>query len=367
MQLPPFKLESFFRRYEFRTEFILCGSDCETLSVGEILALEPEAAEKFKTLRLGYTETQGNPALRGEISRLYETIAPHQILVHSGAEEAIFIFLHALLEPNDHIIVHQPAYQSLSEIARKIGCRVCDWTAREENDWKLDVEELRRLICPETKLIIINTPHNPTGFLMSPEDFRAVLKLADDNKIVVFSDEVYRESEHDPADRLPAACDLSDRAISLGVMSKTYGLAGLRIGWIAARNSALIERMMGLKDYTTICNSAPGEFLAEIALRNRRRIISRNLGIIRANLSLLDEFFNEFEELFEWKKPRAGSIGFPGLFGENIEEFCERLVQNAGVLLLPGTVFGDTANHFRIGFGRLNMPAALTRLREFLN
>lgn len=366
MQFSPFKLESFFRQYEFCTEFILCGSDCETLTVEELLAPEPEAAEKFYKLRLGYTETQGSSGLRGEIKRLYETIDASQILVHSGAEEGIFLFLHALLQSGDHVIVHQPSYQSLSEIARRIGCQISEWTARAENDWKLEVDELRQMLRPETKLIIINTPHNPTGFLMKPDDFAEVLNLADNKNIVVFSDEVYRESEYHPADKLPAACDLSKSAVSLGVMSKTYGLAGLRIGWSATRNSELLELMMSVKDYTTICASAPGEFFAEVALRNRDLIVKRNLEIIRTNLVLLNEFFSDYKELFEWKQPTAGSIAFPKLIGQNVEEFCNRLATDAGVLLLPGTIFGDTQNHFRIGFGRLNMPAALTRLRQFL-
>ena len=228
MNLPPFKLERYFAKYEFNTEFLLCASDCESMSIAELLALEEGAAEKFQQTWLGYTESQGRPALRTEICNLYGTIQPGEILVHSGAEEAIFLFMFAAFKEYDHVIVHSPGYKSLAEVARAAGCDVSPWRAREENGWSLDIDELRHLMRTNTKAIIINTPHNPTGYLMSREDYEAVHKFARANKLLLFSDEVYRESEYDSATRLPAGCDLGDHAISLGVTSKTYGLAGLR-------------------------------------------------------------------------------------------------------------------------------------------
>ncbi len=247
MHLPPFKLERYFARYEFNTEFLLCSSDCEAMSIADLLAFEPGAAEKFAHVWLGYTESQGSPTLRAEICKLYETIQPDDLLVHSGAEEAIFLFMLAAFQPGDHVIVHAPGYQSLAEVARAAGCDVSPWQAREENDWALDLDELRRLVRANTKAIIINTPHNPTGYLMSRQDYNALHQFAQENNLLLFSDEVYRESEYDPASRLPAACDYGEHAISLGVTSKTYGLAGLRIGWIATRNRSVYEKMASLK------------------------------------------------------------------------------------------------------------------------
>jgi aspartate/methionine/tyrosine aminotransferase len=264
MHLPPFALERYFARYEFAVTHLLCSSDCESMSIQDLLSLEPGARERFLGHRLGYTESSGRPSLRQEICRLYGGIGPEQILVHAGAEEAIFLFMHAALEKGDHLIVQQPCYQSLFEVARGIGCPVTAWQAREENGWSPDLGELKSLIRPDTKVIIFNTPHNPTGFHMGIERFRELVSLADANGITLFSDEVYRGLEHNEADRLPAACDLRPRAVSLGVMSKTYGLAGLRIGWIGTRNERVRTRMASLKDYTTICSSAPSEFLAEV-------------------------------------------------------------------------------------------------------
>ncbi len=366
MKLPPFKLERYFAKYEFNTEYLLCSSDCESMSIAELLALEPGAGERFQQTWLGYTESQGSPSLRQAICGLYETIQPEQVLVHAGAEEAIFLFMHAMLEQGDHIIVHSPGYQSLTEIARSIGCDVSPWMVREEDGWALDLDELRHLMRTHTKAIVVNTPHNPTGCLMPRADFESLNRFAQEHNLLLFSDEVYRESEYDSTLRLPAACDLGPHAVSLGVTSKTYGLAGLRIGWIATQNADVYARMAALKDYTTICNSAPSEFLAELAMRQREKLIERNLGIIQHNLSVIDSLFARHAERFRWVRPRAGSMGFPRLVRGDVEDFCDALVRQAGVLLLPGSVYDDRHNHFRLGLGRRNLPEAVERLEEFL-
>jgi len=336
------------------------------MSVAELLALEEGATQKFQQTWLGYTESQGSPALRAEICKLYETMQPQDILVHTGAQEAIFLFMFAAFKEYDHVIVHSPAYQSLAEVARAAGCDVSPWQAREENGWSLDLDELRHLMRSNTKAIIINTPHNPTGYLMSRVDYDALHKFAESNKLLLFSDEVYRESEYDPAARLAAACDLGDYALSLGVTSKTYGLAGLRIGWIATKNKKIYEKMASLKDYTTICNSAPSEFLAEIAMRNRHKLIERNLGIITQNLAVIDDIFARRADLFSWVRPRAGSMAFPRYLAGKVEIFCDALVKQAGVLLLPGSVYDDSREHFRLGLGRKNLPEAIEKMEEYL-
>jgi aspartate/methionine/tyrosine aminotransferase len=366
MQMPPFKLERYFAKYEFNVEYVLCSSDCESLSIQDLLAFEPDAAEKFQQHWLGYTESMGSPSLREEICRMYDHIQPEQVLVHTGAEEAIFLFMHAALNAKDHVIVHSPGYQSLAEIARSIGCQVSLWKAREENGWSLDFDELKQKIRPETRAIVINTPHNPTGYLMPLDIFTEVSRLARKNGLILFSDEVYRESEFRCEDRLPAACDFGEHAVSLSVMSKTYGLPGLRIGWIATRNSDIYNKMIMLKDYTTICNSAPSEFLAELALRHREALADRSLEILSGNLKILDQFFDKYAAHLSWQRPQAGSIGFPRLIGEDVNAFCEGLVKYTGVLLLPGNLYEDGGNHFRIGFGRKNMAEAISRLEQFI-
>jgi aspartate/methionine/tyrosine aminotransferase len=366
MQIKDFKLERYFARYEFNVEYVLCASDCQSMTVEELLALEPDSQEQLNRLYMGYTESQGSPALRREIARIYQNIDFAQVLVHSGAEEAIFLFMHAVLRAGDHVIVHQPCYQSLHEVARDIGCRVTPWLAREENNWALNLKDLEKNIRPDTKAVILNTPHNPTGYLMEGDTFLELNRLLQEKDIILFSDEVYRESEYSAADRLPAACDINENAVSLGVMSKTYGLAGLRIGWIATHHQVIYDRMDALKAYTTICNSAPSEFFAELALRHRQKLIDRNVDIITRNLVLVDAFFRRYPEIFAWQLPKAGPIAFPRLIGLDVNAFCDALIQKAGVLLLPGTLFEDSLNHFRIGFGRLNVPEAIARVETFL-
>jgi len=367
MKIDEFKLERFFGKYEFTAPYILCSSDCESLSVGELLALEKNSEEKLKELQLGYTESQGSPVLREEISKLYESIKPENVLVFSGAEEGIFIFMNVLLNEGDHIIVHSPGYQSLYEIAKSVGCEVTNWVADEDKAWELDIDFLKKSIKPNTKAIVINCPHNPTGYLMSKEKYETILQIAEEKGIYVFSDEVYRFSEYDEADRLPAACDLYQKGVSLGVMSKSFGLAGLRIGWIATTDQSLMNSMLTFKDYTSICNSAPSEFLSILALKHKDFIIKRNLDIINQNLELLDKFFKEHNKLFTWVKPKAGTIAFPQIkFNKNVEDFCIDLVNKKGVLLLPSTKYDFDDKHFRLGFSRKNMPEALQKLDEYM-
>ena len=367
MELTPFKLERYFAKYEFNTEYLLCSSDCESMSVADLLALEAGAMERFHKHWLGYTESQGSPSLRKEIAGMYATTQAEDILVFTGANEAIYLFMMASLKENDHVIVHSPHYQALSEIAKGIGCMVSPWRAREENGWALDLDELRHLMRSSTKAIIVNVPHNPTGYLMPRANFDALNQFAKENKLLLFSDEVYRESEYDSVDRLPAAVDYGSHAVSLGVTSKTYGLAGLRIGWVATKNRDLYAKIASLKDYTTICNSAPSEFLAEVAIRNRATLANRNLEIIKNNLAIVDNLFSRHSSLFTWHRPRAGSMGFPKLLKGDVEAFCDDLVKKAGVLLLPGSVYDDAHNHFRLGLGRKNLPQAAERLEDYLS
>jgi len=366
MRIAPFKLERYFARHEFSAPYSLCSSDCESMELRDLLALEPGAREQFDSLWLGYTESLGDPQLRQAVAGLYEHVSADQVLVHAGAEEAIFNFMNVALGPGDHIVVHAPYYQSLGEVAPSIGAGVSEWRGDPERAWELDLDDLESLLTARTRVVVVNFPHNPTGFLPGPEFIHELSALSDRRDFVVFSDEVYRGLELDRRDRLPAFVDVNERAVSLGVMSKTYGLAGLRIGWIATRDDHLFRELAAFKDYTTICNSAPSEFLATLALRNAETIVERNLHIIGDNLDRLDRFFESHGELFKWYRPKAGSIASPRLLQGTVDGFCADLVEKAGVLLLPGTLYGDGSNSFRVGFGRRNLPEALEKLEEYV-
>ena len=232
MKLDAFQLERYFAKHEFSAPHLLCASDCESMAVSELLAMAPGAGDQLSALWLGYTESSGNPDLRQAIAALYERTTADQVLVHAGAEEAIFNFMNVALQPGDHIIVHAPYYQSLGAVARAAGAQVTEWQGDAEHAWELDLDVLKKTLNDRTKVVVVNFPHNPTGFLPASAFLHELSSLAERHGFVIFSDEVYRGLEMDPADRLPAMADVNDRAVSLGVMSKTYGLAGLRIGWI---------------------------------------------------------------------------------------------------------------------------------------
>jgi aspartate/methionine/tyrosine aminotransferase len=365
MNLRPFRIERYYARYEFTTRYMLSSSDCESRTIESLLELEPDAHAALLSTWCGYTESPGAPELRGAIAGLYERIDPDEVIVTSCAEEGIFLLYHALLRAGDHAIVETPCYESALELAHSTGAEVSSWERRYEEGWAHDLAALERLVRPATRVLYVNQPHNPTGTLMDRATFERVVELARAHQLVLFSDEVYRELEHDPANRLPAACDLDERAVSLGSISKSYGLPGLRLGWLVTRDAALREAIMRLKDYTTICSSAPSEVLTAVALRNRHVLLERNRGIVDRNLPLLDRFFARHAETFEWVRPLAGPIGFPRVSGVgDIERFCDRLAGH-GVLLLPGAVY-DEPDHVRVGFGRANLPEALAVLDSAL-
>lgn len=367
MKLKPFLLERYFAQHEFSAPYLLSSSDCDGWALSEILSLaDPETRGLWEGLRLGYTESAGLPLLRREIATLYRGVDADDVIV-VAPQEGIHLAMHALLQKGDHVVCTHPGYQSLYEIAAAIGCDVERWQPSESEGWRFDVDRLARMLKPSTKLVIVNFPHNPTGALPPKQDYRRIAELVEARGIPLFSDEMYRLLEFEPADRLPSACTLYDKAITLSGMSKAFGMAGVRIGWLVSKDKALRARLAELKDYTTICSAAPSEVLALIGLRAKEAIVSRHMSRITRNLALLDAFFQRHSRSFSWIRPKAGTVGFPGLLAaEPPAEFCEKLIRTAGVMLLPSTVYEYERPHFRIGFGRENMPEALRRLERGL-
>ncbi len=382
----PFALERFFARHEFRARYLLSTSDCQGLAMADLLTgADPDLRRRWETLRLGYTESQGLPELREEIAGLYQGFKPENILV-AAPEEVIFLTMNALLEPGDHMICTFPGYQSLYELAASIDCQVTYWEPEEAEAWWFEPDQLRRLLRPNTKLVVWNFPHNPTGALPAKEDFAAMVAAAASVGAWVFSDEMYRLLEPVAETRLPAAVDVYDRAVSLSGMSKAFGLAGLRIGWAATRDRELLGRMSALKDYTTICSSAPSELLALMALRSREGILRAHRERVGRNVELAGGFFDRHLDRFRWTPPRAGTVCFPRLLagatpaagvdrlrspyeqqGEGAEAFCARVLCDTGVLLLPSTVYDYGDEHFRLGLGREDFPEGLTVLDAYLS
>ncbi|ADE56307.1 MULTISPECIES: aminotransferase class I/II-fold pyridoxal phosphate-dependent enzyme [Aminobacterium] len=369
MKLPAFKIERYFARYEFKTEFLLCPSDCESFSLSELLQMaDTESLSLWKNLRLGYTESLGHPLLREEIAALYTGLSKEDVLL-AVPEEGIFLAFNGILEPGDHVIAISPAYQSLYSIPEGMGCEVSYWSVKEKNgEWTLDLDELEGMIRPATKMIVVNFPHNPTGYLPEKKDFLKIVDIASRHDLYLFSDEMYRFLEFDEMSRLPSACTVYEKAVTLGGLSKAFGLPGLRMGWLAAQDREILNITAQLKDYTTICGSSPSEILSLMSLRAKEKILQRNRALIASNLEEIETLFHKHDDLLHWVPPKGGSIAFPALKGNiPIEAFCQEAIDQYGVLIIPGTLFGSKENRFRVGFGRATFSEALKQFEVFLN
>ncbi|MBN7758362.1 aminotransferase class I/II-fold pyridoxal phosphate-dependent enzyme [Nitratireductor aquimarinus] len=367
-----FALEVHFSRWEFNARHHMTASDMESMTLGELTQMAgPAAREQLDSLWLGYTETWGAPDLREAIAATYDGLSASNILCFAGAEEGIYAAMRVMLTPDDHAIVSVPNYQAAETVPLGL-CAVTGVPLLEDKNWRLDLDAVRAAIRPNTKLISVNLPNNPTGALMPQDDFAELVEICRAHDLYLFSDEVYRLLERDESKRLPQAAEIYEKGISLNVMSKAYGLPGLRIGWIASPDTALLLKFERYKHYLSICNSAPSERLAVMALSVSDRILERNRALIAENLEKMDAFFADHADLFDWTRPDGGCVAYPRYRGaDGVEAFCRDLVEEQGVLLLPASVYHSElmdapAGRFRIGFGRRGIDAGLTAMRAFL-
>jgi aspartate/methionine/tyrosine aminotransferase len=370
--IPEFRLEAYMSKWEFNSRFHLTASDAESLSVRDLLQLANEAdREAFANAQLGYLPPAGSAALREAIASTYESVSANDVLCFAGGGEAIFAAVNTLLDTGDHAVIITPSYQSAETLA-VCRCATTGVALDPDNNWELYPDSVLRAIRPNTRLVAINFPNNPTGKIVDRATYDELIEICRRHGLWLLSDEVFTLVERDPAMRLPQAVDAYERGISINVMSKSYGLPGLRVGWIAAKDDGLLARMEKLKHYLSICNSSTGEALAVIALTSRDAILKRTRAIVRSNVALLESFFAEFPELFEWREPDGGTVAYPRYKGAaGVETFVRRLAEDAGVLLMPASVFRSDLNptpadRFRIGLGRANMTAGLDAMRGWL-
>jgi len=319
-------------------------------------------------MKLGYTETWGDPELRAMVANLYEDMTAENVMIMHGAQEGIFGFMNVMLDEGDHMIAMYPNYQSAYEVANSVpNCEFSKWYVKDDGEkWVVDFDELEALIKPNTKLIAINTPNNPTGYTFTNEELKKLGEIAEKHDIHVFSDEVYKGIEMDGESRRWMA-DVSDKGISVGVMSKSYGLAGLRVGWMVSKDLEVLEKNVKFKHYMSICDAGPSEFLTKIALKHSDEILERNLNIIKKNVALADEFFAKYTKIFSKRVSPAGPIAYHKLLLDMpVSEFCHEAVTKKGVLLLPSNIYDFEGNYFRMGYGRANFPESLAKFEEFL-
>lgn len=366
--LPDFRLETHFSKWEFRARHHMTASDAESLSLRDLLAMAtPAEREDFEGMWLGYTETYGAPDLRETIAGTYAGREAGDILCFAGASEGIFAANTVILDADSHAIVVTPNYQSHETLPDAI-CAATGVPLDPEDGWSLDIDRVAAAIRPDTRLLTINFPHNPTGTILPLDHYRALIALCRKHGIWILHDEIFHGLGPTGARHLPFVADLYERGLSLGVMSKSYGLPGLRIGWIACRDRAMLARMERLKHYLSICNSGPSERLAKIALTRRAALLARTCALVDANLPKWDAFFARHPDLFEWQRPDGSCMAFPRYLGaEGVEDFCRRLVEESGVLLLPGTIYrsalGPTpTDRFRLGFGRRGLDEGIAAM-----
>lgn len=353
MKIKEFKLERLFARYVSDAKYMLSQVSCEACMMKEILDMaDDECREQWDNLSLGYTKQIGSPLLREAIAKRYTSIRPSDIL-EVVPEEGIFIFMNTMLDPGDEVIVMQPSLPSLYEIPRALGCKIIRWPLEPTSwGWRMDVNFLADAISPATKLLILNVPNNPTGYIPVRVEMERILSLADRMGTWVFCEETYRGMEHDPAAALPSLADLYPRATVVGGVNK-YGLPGTRIGWLVTKNRQVLLDCAAYKDYTTLCNNAPGEVLATIAMRNATTLLQRNHKIVLDNLSIAEAFFKKHRDMFQWVQPDGGSTAFPKLLPPfDVTEMCERAMKEKSMLIIGERAYGLTNNHFRIGLGR---------------
>lgn len=372
-RMPQFRLEAHFSQWEFVARHHLTASDAQTLSVRELLALgTDDDRAAFAELPLGYIETWGTPRLRASVAATYSTLDPDDVLAFAGADEALFWMMQVFAGPGDHVVVTVPNYQAMETVPLVGGAEVTGVPLDPDDDWRLDLDAVRAALRSNTRLVAVNFPNNPTGALPDQQTWRELVGLCHERGVRLLSDEVYRGLELDPARRLPQAADLSPSAVSLGVLSKAYGLPGLRVGWLASRDRDLLRVLETQKHYTSICNAGPSELLAAVALDAREQIWGRNRAIIAENLPQFDAFFARHADLFAWRHPDGSCVAFPRYLGaDGVEAFCRELLETEGVLLLPASLYVSElgpvpADRFRIGVGRRDPGPALEAMDRFL-
>lgn len=365
--LPPFELERYLLEHEHKASFSLCSSGLESMPIKDLLTLASvNSLAIFNNTRLDYSPPQGAESLRQEIAMQYQEIAPDDVCVFAGAAESILCTIQGFLTADDHAVVITPCYQSLLSVPAS-RCEVTAVSLDEATGWQLDLDKVQSALRPNTRLIVINFPNNPTGALPKRSVMAELIEMVRKRGIYILSDEVYRLMESDPDDRLPPIADLYERGISISSMSKAYGLPGLRIGWLATRASEVIASAIEMKHYTSICPNSAGEVLASIALHLGDRILESNLQVMRTNLDLVDRFIGRMEDKCFWVKPKGGCLGFPRLLiTETAGRVAERLLEQKRVMILPGSLYGGYESHFRLGFGRRGTAEALAQLEMVL-
>lgn len=365
MKIKGFELERYFAKHEFKSKYLLSSSDCDGYSLKYILdCADREELRLWNDLKFGYTDSAGSLFLRESIAVQYKNISPDNIIVLSPGE-ANFILMNIFLEAGDEIVCMYPAYQSLYQIAADMGCKVKFWKPDEK--MKYNIEVLEDLVNEKTKLLIVNFPHNPTGFIPTQPELMKIIDISNKYNVLLFSDEIYHQLVHNERDVISSISDMCSNSVSLGGMSKSFGLAGLRIGWLVTKRPDLIRKILTFKDYLTICNNAAGEVLSYIALNHKEKFITPNIKKIIRNKDIFKKFVMNNNEFLNFSDTKAGSVALVRLKTDITSlEYCENIVRETGIMLVPSEMFNFGNTHIRIGFGREDFEEALNVWQKYI-
>lgn len=357
MNYETFQLERWMTRWELDVDYDIAESGILPLSVAEILEIVPdEAAEALRkdlmALPLSYSEARGTIALREILAATYERATAEDILVTTGAIEANFLLFSALLQPGDHVVAVSPAYQQLHSVPRALGADLDLWSVVQADGFAYDLDGLESLVTDRTKLIVINTPHNPTGATLNDQQLDRVVKIADNVGAWVLSDEAYRWLEIPGGEKLPGPLhDRYERAISVGTVSKPFGVPGLRIGWFVA-NAGIAQKAWGIRDYVSLSPARLSDRIAQTVVAERDSVLRRNAAIITENMATATAWFEKNSDLASWTPPRGGLLAMMRYqLPIPSTELADRLAAEKRVMLAPGSAFG-IEHHLRLGIGQ---------------
>ena len=366
-RLRTFETEEYFAKYEFTKPYLISASDCESISIADLIHLGDGSVEEFLDVKLGYPEMTGSATLRKAVASLYDTTHEDQVLILGSPIEGIYLTMQALLDHGDHVVVLSPAYDALFNVADHLTKNASRWFLKNDGKtWSLDFEQLEKLTSQPTKLLVINFPHNPTGFLPSRSDLNRIIEIAAKRGIRIYSDEIYRGLEYDPAERLTSMVDLVEGSVALGGASKGLGLPGLRFGWLVTKDPALYKELLNLKTYTSMCSTQASEYLGRMAIRAIPQLIEKNLNIVKQNLLIAERFFEKWNRHFTWLRPVAGSVSLMKIKEESAEKFCHEMATRFGVVLLPVKFMGSEDQYARLGFGRINFQIGMDAFEKAL-
>lgn len=350
------------------TKFNLGESGVEDLTLGEVLEYTNTTIDDLHRCSFANTDTYGSNELRSIIASFYGDTDPNQIIVTTGVSEALFIYFHLRYEPGANIIVPFPAFQTLYEVPKYLGYEVRLLELTAEEDFKINIDKLKSLIDSNTKMIVINNPHNPTGSTLTSSEIIEITNLADQSGIEILADEHYRFIPYGNEELIPSLYNQSKNVVAMGSMIKCFACVGLRIGWVVA-DKRLVDQMRDFKDYTTHTVCSINDYIAQRILINWKFFKNKHKSWVMKNINEFRKLISKHNTLIDWIEPQGGIVAFPFLKVKSISslKFAEKLIANTEISVLPGEVF-ERPGYFRIGFGLHpdKFRVAMERMSEFL-